>query len=370
MTDAHQGMNATFFLISSDGHASSFLQDFENDWVPLSQGQTWPIDFGSGAPYLDTFGDLTTVGGIAGGSASPSHGGGGGGGTTPPTYVSPTENGLTFVINWDSSVGNAPTGFVDAFKTAIGYFLANSGSPTPITITLNVGWGEAGGQRLSIGALGESLTNINMVPYSQLYGALTNYGYVPSTDPLLGTTHSYWVASAEEKALGLISNNSSLDGSLGFSSRVTWDFANSAPASGQYDFVSVAEHEISETMGRISLLGASISDNGLIYTNGYSPLDLFRYSAQGTLSLSPSQAAYFSPDGGLSSGGMNPAGSAITYFNSTAGGDRGDWQSSGANSAGNDAYNAFASTGIQYTASAVDSAVMHALGYSPAVATV
>ena len=270
-------------------------------------------------------------------NAGGNHGGGGGGGTPAP-YTTPIlpGNNLTFVINWDSSVGSAPSGFVTAFETAALDLQKSLNSPFPDTITLNVGWGETAGQRLPFGALGESATNIYQVNYAALQTAMSSY--LPLTDPITGT-HSYWVASAEEKALGLITNNNSADASVGFSSHVAWNFTPFA--STGYDFISVAEHEISEAMGRISLTGATVSDNGVNFQNSYSPLDLFRYSAPGVRSLVGGQTAYFSPDGGNTSGATNLVGASKTYFNSTAGGDWGDWQSSGANSAGNDAYSAF-----------------------------
>src|SRR5262249_20657355 len=148
-----------------------------------------------------------------------------------------------------------------------------------------------------------------------------------------------------------------------FSSSVSWNFSTGT-GSG-YDFISVAEHEISEAMGRIALLGETISDSGTIYQNGFSPMDLFRYSAPNQLSLVGGQTAYFSPNGGSSSGSQpnNLTGSSFSYFNSTAGGDWGDWQSSGATSAGKDAYVAFASSGTQYALSNVDQTLMAALGY-------
>ena len=293
----------------------------------LSPPDRWTVT--GGAYYLETFGNVLAAPEFAGGGSSASHGGGGGGGGNPPPPTTLSNNyGLAFNINWDSSVGSAPTGFVGAFEQAIGYFLGNFGSPQPITIGLSVGWGEAGGQRLPVGALGESLTNIEKVDYSLLQTKMS--AYLPSTgDPITVANHSYWVASAEEKALG-IPTTSTLDGAVGFSSRVTWDFTGgSTTPKGQYDFVSVSEHEISETMGRIALLGTSVSDNGVIYPEAFSPLDLFRYSQPGVRSLVGGQTAYFSPDGSTSS--------PTTYFNSTAGGDWGDWQSSGVNSAGNDA---------------------------------
>jgi hypothetical protein len=117
-------------------------------------------------------------------------------------------------------------------------------------------------------------------------------------------------------------------------------------------------------MGRIDLLGASISDGGTIYQNGFAPMDLFRYSSSGHLSLVGGQTAYFSPDGGATGGVTNNlTNEEFTYFNTTAGGDWGDWQSSGATSAGKDAYTAFASSGTQYSISNVDQALMAALGY-------
>jgi hypothetical protein len=185
---------------------------------------------------------------------------------------------------------------------------------------------------------------------------------LPSTGDPIGGTHSYWVASAEEKALGLIGNSSSVDGAVGFSSSVSWNFTSSVAAG--YDFIGVAEHEISETMGRIALLGATISDGGTNYANGYTPMDLFRYSAAGTRSLVGGQSAYFSFDGGKSSNGSSSSPS-FTYFNSTAGGDWGDWQSSGIHNVANDAYDAFSSSGVQYAASPIDKTLMNVLGYGP-----
>jgi len=190
--------------------------------------------------------------------------------------------------------------------------------------------------------------------------------YLPSDgDPITSASHYYWVASAEERALGL-PNSSTLDGSVGFSSHVSWSFTSNV-GPGQYDFISIAEHEIAEVMGRIALLGATIPDNGINYTNSYTPMDLFRYyvGPNGVQrSLVGGQDAYFSFDGGVSSNG-NASNPSFTYFNSSAGGDWGDWQSSGAHTAGKDAYNAFASSATQYSLTPVDQTVMNVLGFHP-----
>ena len=61
---------------------------------------------------------------------------------------------------------------------------------------------------------------------------------------------------------------------------------------------------------------------------------------------------------------FNGGNTPLLYFNTTSGGDWGDWQSSGPNSAGNDAYDAFAGSGGPYSASAVDAREMNVLGYT------
>jgi hypothetical protein len=315
-------------------------------------------DYGSGFPHAGPPGiDLFAKPGGGSGSGG-GHGGGkgGGGGGGVPTPYSVTINGIHFVADWDSSVGSAPSGFVSGFETAVNNVLNTLSGPiggSSITITMNVGWGEVGGQSLSRGALGQSSTWIEQRDYATLQHAM---GDLPP-DATAGSG-TFWVATAEEKALGLGVQQTSLtnDGSVGFGSNYSWNFAGS-PGSTQYDFIGVAEHEITEVMGRIALLGGTVGG----VSNSYTPYDLFRYTSQGTQSLTAGADAYFSFDSGVSSDGSGDP-NHRTYFNTQAGGDYGDWQSSGANSAGIDAYDAFAKTGTVYL-SPVDQQVMHALGY-------
>ena len=120
------------------------------------------------------------------------------------------------------------------------------------------------------------------------------------------------MADAEAKALGLIpGNNPTSDGSIGFNSTASWTFdPNNRAVAGKNDFIGVAEHEITEVMGRYGL-----GQNGFA-SGHYSPLDLFRYTAPGTLDLAPANGAYFSIDGGNT---------VINTFNGTGGGDLSDW---------------------------------------------
>ena len=264
-------------------------------------------------------------------------------------------HGLTFVINWDSSVGSAPSSFVSGIELAANNLLNSLSGPLhATTIKLNVGWGEVAGSPLGLGALGESETYIDPVGYGTLQSALNANlpaaDLLPASDPLSGT-HTYWVATSEEKALGLPTSNPTVDGDVGFGSSYNWNYTSN-PTSAQYDFVGVAEHEISETMGRIALIGGSIGST----TNSYSAFDLFRFSSPGIRSPGAS-SAFFSYNGSNSTA-ANAAGSLTTNFNTVAGGDPGDW----ASSAGNDAFNAFSSTGA-LKLSGVDIAVLNALGY-------
>src|SRR5205823_14151431 len=88
-------------------------------FLPASDGS----DRSSGAvatvPTVAVFDDVgcgfSPSGGAAidlfskGGAGGPP-GGGSGGGTPPPQYTAAL-NGMTFVVNWDTSVGSAPTAF-------------------------------------------------------------------------------------------------------------------------------------------------------------------------------------------------------------------------------------------------------------------
>lgn len=327
--------------------------------IDLFSGNSADVVPQSGAPSVD----FSQKGGPGGGGGS---GGSGGGSLTP--YSAQNAAGMKFVINWDSSVGNAPSGFQGGVESAVKYFLNTFASP--ITISINVGWGEVNGSRLFLGTLGESETNINQYSYSQIYNAMSAEATTGTTDQQSAVANlpnpstspngpianaNYWVSNANAKALNLPGTATTTpDGWVGFG-KVSWYFGSGTQSSGQYDFISVAEHEISEVMGRIALLGSSVNTGTSIVTNSYENLDLFRYSSAGTLSTTGGPSAYLSFDGGNT---------ALNYFNTTAGGDWGDWQSSGINSAGNDAYDAFSSSGTPYQVSAMDGRELNVLGYT------
>ena len=175
---------------------------------------------------------------------------------------------------------------------------------------------------------------------------------LPSTNPT--NSNTFTIADAEAKALGLplAAGAPIVDGYVGFdASSSIWSFSPTAtPAQSQYYFIGVAEHEISEVLGRYSNIG----------TGAYSLMDLFRYSASGQRDLTANSrhdtsSPYFSIDSGKTN---------LGYWNNTArSGDLGDWSVPGPAPNGNDAFNYAGSPGNINALSPSDLTLMNVLGY-------
>jgi 20S proteasome alpha/beta subunit len=266
---------------------------------------------------------------------------------------------LNFNIIYDASVNSAPAAFKTAI-TAVAQFFQNNFS-NPITITIDVGYGEINGQAMAAGALGESETFFNSSSYAQIHNALASHATsadqisavnsLPAGDPTGGG--NYWVSTAEAKALGLAGASSSIDGYVGFSSTFAFTYNNSGGvAAGTYDFFGVAAHEFTEVMGRSLFVGI----DG-IGANAYTPLDLFHYSSPGAHDFSGTTPGYFSLNGGATN---------LDNFNTNPNGDAGDW----AGSAGHDSFLAFSSPGVVNAVTQTDLRVMNVLGYTAGAADV
>ena len=239
---------------------------------------------------------------------------------------------------YDSSVARAPASFATSLNQAVQFLDQTFASP--ITITIQVGWQEIEGQPLGSGDVGEGgPVNAQLVSYSQLKAALaanvnsaavaTAVANLPTFDPTSG--HLY-VASAEEKALGLISPTASgIDGAVGFQ--------------GDAGFGDIV-HEITHAMGRVAYLGLPSN------FNEFSVLDLYRYTGSGALNPRAVNNAYFSFDGGRT---------VVNTFANTS--DLGDWAG-----ATTDAFNAFG--GPNDPVSTGDLEEMNVLGFALANPTV
>ena len=263
------------------------------------------------------------------------------------SIISPAQ---AFTVNaiFDSSVTSAANAATieAAFNTAAAVYTSAFGNP--VTVNIQVGWGEVGGTPLpSNYAAASQVSLAGFWSYAQVRGYLAPYVSLPATQ----TGPRYFaMARAEAKALGLAAAQSTLnDGSVGFNSSLSYFFTQGGSNAG-YDFVGLAEHEIAEVLGRNS----SINPTG---GNSFyqKPVDLFRYSAPGKQDYSATDATYFSLDAGVTNLGW--------WDYAADGGDRSDWLTG---SYPGDVQNAYVYPGATSIAPA-DIALLGALGWAGTV---
>ena len=148
--------------------------------------------------------------------------------------------------------------------------------------------------------------------------------------------------SAVIKAVGgpLVNPNTIRDGNVTFSSNFGFDFdPTNGITANTFDFIGVAIHEIGHALGFVSgvdffdyfgapngpgrgALGYDLNDTSI-----FSALDMFRYSAAGTLDMRTGGTKYFSIDGGqtalfgntMATGAYNGDGRQASHWKDTAG---------------------------------------------------
>ena len=259
-------------------------------------------------------------------------------------------NAIIFNNNWNASV----TGAVNSADIKAGILEAEAAFTTnfsnPATININIGWGESNGSTVTGGQAGISAASmIGYLTLPKLVTTLSTFETIPT-----GQTGPNLIAftRANAKALGLVAPTSTiLDGAIGFSTTLNWDF-NQADGitAGAYDFVGVAEHEITEILGRSTGVGAYGIGNYQM------PLDLFRYSAPGVHSYTYSgTTAYFSLDGGVTNLG--------TFDTTLDGGDRADWLTGSVVGSPGDVQNAYLNYGTTKLSSS-DLTLLRSIGWA------
>jgi hypothetical protein len=269
-----------------------------------------------------------------------------------------TMSAFTINVTYDSSVttltnaAQVESAFASAVNTLQSLYTNDA------TVNITVYWGPGGPFTNGIN-LGRSFLTVFTSSYPQITNALfanrasaadtNSVASLPATDPTGGGP--WWIPRAEVKVLrlpisGISPNDSLSDGAVGFTSNVVYALdPNNRAVPGEYDFIGVALHEITEVLGRITL--------NLKTNVGFLPFDLFRFTNNAARSFdSSAMNAYFSVDNGAT---------ALKFFYTNSNlGDIQDWLSGSTP----DAYDAFASPGIVLPISTVDITTLDVLGYN------
>jgi hypothetical protein len=178
-------------------------------------------------------------------------------------------------------------------------------------------------------------------------------GSIPFTDPVSASPHTWWLSSAQAKALGLVADNLNNDVTTTFGAGFSYTFSGPI-APGTFDFQATAAHEISEVMGRLGLMGVTIGSA----IHSYSLDDLFTFSGSGSRNLTcPSNNNWFS---------INNGNTLLKQENDycTNGLDPQDWASGTP-----DSFNQFATLGASEPVTSLDLRDMDVLGYDRIFAT-
>lgn len=232
--------------------------------------------------------------------------------TSSKTIVVGSATGFTITATFGSSItsNSNAAALESAITTAIADYPANFSDSVNVAITF---------QTMSSG-LGQSSTLYDPTSsYSSFLAALkatsttiddaTAYSRLPSSsnNPVDGTPY-LGVKSANLRAVGLNGNTGGQpDGTISINTALT--SPGNPGTTGQYDMITVVQHEIDEVLG----MGSVLPDAGAPF-----PTDLFRYNGSGARSfaLSPSATAFLSLD----------ATTRVVQFNNVDnGGDAGDW---------------------------------------------
>jgi len=257
----------------------------------------------------------------------------------------------TFTAGFSSSFGVNAAAAQAAWISAANVFTANFNDNIHINITVDAVAGTS--------IFGQSSTFLNSTTYANLRTrvvadattpddalAISAGGSMTLADPT-GGAGTWWVSRSEAKAIGLIADDLSNDGTTRFGAGNPFTFAGAIVA-GTYDFKGIAAHEISEVMGRLGISGGTIGSS----SNSYTLIDDFSFTGAGARGLGGGAGNNFSIDNGTT---------LLKLFNNAAanGLDTRDWAPGS-----NDSFNQFSNSGVVNPISDVDLRLMDVIGYN------
>jgi hypothetical protein len=255
----------------------------------------------------------------------------------------------TFTANFNANFGGNAAAAQAAWIAAAGTFSANFSDNIHINITVDAVPGTS--------VFGQSSTFLNGTTYANLRALVVADAKTPDDATAIGAGGSmtladpsggseWWVSRAEAKAVGLIPDDLSNDGTTTFGAGNPFTFAGPILA-GTYDFQGVCAHEISEVMGRLGISGGTIGS----FPNSHSLIDNFAYTGAGVKNINTGAGINFSIDNGTT---------LLKLWNNSAqnGLDSRDWAPGS-----NDSFNQFSTSGVNNPVSTVDLRLMDVIGY-------
>jgi hypothetical protein len=266
----------------------------------------------------------------------------------------------TFTANFNMNFGANAAAAQAAWIAAAQVFTTNFADNIHINITVDAVAGN--------NVFGQSNTSLQSISYADLLAsvvaaaqtqndqiAIGPGGSMTAFDPTNGTG-TWWLTRSQAKALGVVPDDLSDDGTTTFGAGNPFTFSGPI-ASGTFDFQGVAAHEISEVMGRLGLSGGTVGTTA----NSFSLIDNFSYTGPGAVGLRGGPGNNFSIDNGTT---------LLKLFNdpTTNGLDSRDWAPGT-----NDSFNQFSAPGVVNPVSFVDLQLMDVIGYdlvTPVAATV
>lgn len=256
----------------------------------------------------------------------------------------------TFTSNFNANFGANAAAAQAAWISAANVFTTNFTDNIHINLTVDAVAGTSVFGQSNTSLFSTSYANLRALVVADKTTASDNIaigagGSMTVADPT-GGSGTWWVTKAQAKAIKLIADDLTNDGTTTFGAGNNFSFSGT-PGAGSYDFKGIAAHEISEVMGRLGLKGGNIGG----FSPSYSLNDNFSYTGPSAKAVAGGANNNFSIDDGTTL--------LKLWNNNVANGlDSRDWAGGT-----NDAFNQFSSSGVVNPVSAVDLQLMDVIGY-------